>query len=105
MLSFGTRLPEVLKASETLKLKGISPTIIDARFAKPLDEKLIIDLVENHEAIITIEEGSIGGFGSHVQQFLFEQGVFDKGLSSGRWFCQMFLLISQAQKTCTIKLA
>ena len=79
LLSFGTRLPEVLKASETLKLKGISPTIIDARFAKPLDEKLIIDLVENHEAIITIEEGSIGGFGSHVQQFLFEQGVFDKG--------------------------
>ena len=79
LLSFGTRLPEVLKASETLKLKGISPTIIDARFAKPLDEKLIIDLVENHEAIITIEEGSIGGFGSHVQQFLFEQGVFDEG--------------------------
>ena len=79
LLSFGTRLPEVLKASETLKLKGISPTIIDARFAKPLDKKLIIDLVENHEAIITIEEGSIGGFGSHVQQFLFEQGVFDKG--------------------------
>ena len=79
LLSFGTRLPEVLKASETLKLKGISPTIIDARFAKPLDEKLIIDLGENHEAIITIEEGSIGGFGSHVQQFLFEQGVFDKG--------------------------
>ena len=79
LLSFGTRLPEVLKASETLKLKGISPTIIDARFAKPLDEKLIIDLVGNHEAIITIEEGSIGGFGSHVQQFLFEQGVFDKG--------------------------
>ena len=79
LLSFGTRLPEVLKASVTLKLKGISPTIIDARFAKPLDEKLIIDLVENHEAIITIEEGSIGGFGSHVQQYLFEQGVFDKG--------------------------
>ena len=79
LLSFGTRLPEVLKASETLKLKGISPTIIDARFAKPLDAKLIIDLVENHEAIITIEEGSIGGFGSHVQQYLFEQGVFDKG--------------------------
>ena len=79
LLSFGTRLPEVLKASETLKLKGISPTIIDARFAKPLDEKLIIDLVENHEAIITIEEGSIGGFGSHIQQYLFEQGVFDKG--------------------------
>ena len=79
LLSFGTRLSEVLKASEILKLKGIEPTIVDARFAKPLDEELIISLVENHEAIITIEEGSIGGFGSHVQQFLLENGVFDKG--------------------------
>ena len=79
LLSFGTRLSEVLKASEILKLKGIEPTIVDARFAKPLDEQLIISLVENHEAIITIEEGSIGGFGSHVQQFLLENSVFDKG--------------------------
>ena len=79
LLSFGTRLSEVLKASETLKLKGIEPTIVDARFAKPLDEQMIISLVENHEAIITIEEGAIGGFGSHVQQFLLENGVFDKG--------------------------
>ena len=79
LLSFGTRLSEVLKASEILKLKGIEPTVVDARFAKPLDEQLIISLVENHEAIITIEEGSIGGFGSHVQQFLLENGVFDKG--------------------------
>ena len=79
LLSFGTRLSEVLKASEILKLKGIEPTIVDARFAKPLDEELIISLVENHDAIITIEEGSIGGFGSHVQQFLLENGVFDKG--------------------------
>ena len=80
LLSFGTRLSEVLKASEILKLKGIEPTIVDARFAKPLDEQLIINLVENHEAIITIEEGSIGGFGSHVQQFLLENGVFDLSL-------------------------
>ena len=79
LLSFGTRLSEVLKASESLKLKGIEPTIVDARFAKPLDEKLIISLVESHEAIITIEEGSIGGFGSHVQQFLSKNSVFDKG--------------------------
>ena len=79
LLSFGTRLSEVLKAAEILKLKGIEPTIVDARFAKPLDEQLIISLVENHEAIITIEEGSIGGFGSHVQQFLLGNGVFDKG--------------------------
>ncbi len=79
LLSFGTRLSEVLKASESLKLKGIEPTIVDARFAKPLDEKLVISLVESHEAIITIEEGSIGGFGSHVQQFLSKNSVFDKG--------------------------
>ena len=79
LLSFGTRLSEVLKAAEILKLKGIEPTIVDARFAKPLDEQLIISLVENHEAILTIEEGSVGGFGSHVQQFLLENGVFDKG--------------------------
>ncbi len=79
LLSFGTRLSEVLKAAEILKLKGIEPTIVDARFAKPLDEQLIISLVENHEAILTIEEGSIGGFGSHVQQFLLENRVFDKG--------------------------
>ena len=79
LLSFGTRLSEVLKATENLKLKGIEPTIVDARFAKPLDEQLIISLVENHEAILTIEEGSVGGFGSHVQQFLFGNGVFDKG--------------------------
>ena len=79
LLSFGTRLSEVLKAAEILKLKGIEPTIVDARFAKPLDEQLIISLVENHEAILTIEEGSVGGFGSHVQQFLLGNGVFDKG--------------------------
>ena len=79
LLSFGTRLSEVLKASEILKLKGIEPTIVDGRFAKPLDEQLILSLVEDHEAVITIEEGSIGGFGSHVQQFLLENGVFDKG--------------------------
>jgi len=75
----GARLAEVLKAAEILKLKGIEPTIVDARFAKPLDGQLIISLVEKHEAILTIEEGSIGGFGSHVQQFLSENGVFDKG--------------------------
>jgi 1-deoxy-D-xylulose-5-phosphate synthase len=55
-------------------------SIFDARFAKPLDEKLIIELASNHEAIITIEEGSIGGFGSHVTQLLSDRGFFDKGL-------------------------
>tara|TARA_Y100000590_G_scaffold394634_1_gene473941 strand:+ start:1178 stop:3103 length:1926 start_codon:yes stop_codon:yes gene_type:complete len=80
ILNFGTRLQECLKASEMLNSKGISITVVDARFAKPLDEKLIMDLSLNHEALITIEEGSIGGFGSHVMQMLSDRGVFDKGL-------------------------
>jgi 1-deoxy-D-xylulose-5-phosphate synthase len=80
ILSFGTRLQECFKAAENLSLRGITPTIADARFAKPLDHALIRDLVANHEALITIEEGSIGGFGSHVMQFLAEDGAFDTGL-------------------------
>lgn len=80
LLSFGTRLQECEKASELLQRKGIAPTIADARFAKPLDKELILDLVSNHEAIITIEEGAVGGFGSHVMQFLADEGVFDRGL-------------------------
>ena len=80
LLNFGTRLEECKKASEKLSLKGIECTIIDARFAKPLDEKLIMEVATNHEVLITIEEGSIGGFGSHVMQLLSERGVFDIGL-------------------------
>ncbi|MEO0913008.1 MAG: 1-deoxy-D-xylulose-5-phosphate synthase, partial [Pseudomonadota bacterium] len=80
ILSFGARLSECLKAAETLQAKGITPTIADARFAKPLDEALIRDLVANHEALITIEEGAVGGFGSHVAQFLAGEGHFDHGL-------------------------
>ena len=80
ILNFGTRLEECKKASEKLLAKGIDCTIIDARFAKPLDEKLIIEIATNHEVLITIEEGSIGGFGSHVMQFLSDRGVFDTGL-------------------------
>ena len=80
LLNFGTRLEECKKASDLLSKKGINCSIVDARFAKPLDEKLIIELASNHEVVITIEEGSIGGFGSHVMQFLSERGVFDKGL-------------------------
>ncbi len=80
ILSFGTRLGEVLKAAEALRGRGISPTIADARFAKPLDRDLILDLARNHEALITIEEGAIGGFGSHVAQLLAEEGIFDHGL-------------------------
>ena len=80
LLNFGTRLEECKKASEKLSLKGISCTIIDARFAKPLDEKLIMEVATNHEVLITIEEGSVGGFGSHVMQMLSDRGVFDTGL-------------------------
>ena len=79
-MNFGTRLEECKKASEILSKKGIDITIIDARFAKPLDEKLIMEAANNHEVLISIEEGSVGGFGSHVMQFLSDRGVFDKGL-------------------------
>ena len=80
ILSFGTRLNECLNAAENLKKKGINITVVDARFAKPLDENLIWQLATDHDAIITIEEGSIGGFGSHVTQFLSEKNLLDKGL-------------------------
>ena len=80
ILSFGTRLAEVMKAAESLSARGMAPTVADARFAKPLDRDLILNLARNHEALITIEEGAIGGFGSHVAQLLAEEGVFDKGL-------------------------
>ena len=80
IINFGTRLEECKKASEILSKKGINITIIDARFAKPLDKKLIMEIATSHEVVITIEEGSIGGFGSHVMQFLSDRGIFDKGL-------------------------
>ena len=79
LLSFGTRLSEVEKAAEMLAAKGITPTIADARFAKPLARDLILSLAESHDAMITIEEGAIGGFGSHVSQLLADEGVFDRG--------------------------
>jgi len=80
ILSYGTRLTEVLKAREALAARGLAPTVADARFAKPLDRELILRLVAGHEALITVEEGAIGGFGSHVAQLLAEEGVFDRGL-------------------------
>jgi 1-deoxy-D-xylulose-5-phosphate synthase len=79
ILSFGTRLAEVLKAREALAARGLAPTVADARFAKPLDRDLILRLVAEHEALICVEEGAIGGFGSHVAQLLAEAGVFDRG--------------------------
>ena len=80
ILSFGTRLAEVEAACETLAARGIIPTVADARFAKPLDRVLILELAEKHEALITIEEGAVGGFGSHVAQLLADEAVFDAGL-------------------------
>ncbi|WP_420568875.1 1-deoxy-D-xylulose-5-phosphate synthase [Thalassovita sp.] len=80
ILSFGTRLSEVMAACELLQAQGITPTVADARFAKPLDRELILQLAADHEALITIEEGAIGGFGSHVAHLLAEEGVFDTGL-------------------------
>lgn len=80
ILSFGTRLEEVKRAAEALGARGITPTLADARFAKPLDRDLILQLAAEHEALITIEEGAVGGFGSHVAQLLADAGVFDAGL-------------------------
>lgn len=80
ILSFGAHLAEVQSAAEALAAKGITPSIADARFAKPLDRDLILSLAREHEALITIEEGAVGGFGSHVAQLLAEEGVFDAGL-------------------------
>ncbi|SES72420.1 1-deoxy-D-xylulose-5-phosphate synthase [Paracoccus homiensis] len=80
ILSFGTRLSEVMKARESLMSRGIQPTVADARFAKPLDRELILRLAHDHDALITIEEGAVGGFGSHVAQLLADEGVFDHGL-------------------------
>ena len=80
ILSFGTRLSEVMTACEALSARGITPTVADARFAKPLDRDLILKLAAEHEALITIEEGAVGGFGSHVAQLLADEGVFDTGL-------------------------
>ncbi len=80
ILSIGTRLEECKIAAEELKNKGINSTIVDARFAKPLDQELILNCAREHEVMVTVEEGSIGGFGSHVKNLLSEKGIFDKGL-------------------------
>lgn len=87
ILCFGTRLKEVLKASELLRPMGFDITVADARFAKPLDHDLIELLCSEHEILITVEEGAIGGFGSHVVQYAAERGLLDNGLK----FRSMFL--------------
>ena len=80
LLSLGTRLGECLKAAEELETRGLSTTVADARFAKPLDEAMLLRLAREHEVLITVEEGSIGGFGSHVLQRLSDNGLLDGGL-------------------------
>lgn len=80
IVSLGTRLQEAIKAAEELEAMGLSTTVADARFAKPIDEELIKQLATHHSTLITIEEGSIGGFGSHVMKFLSDNGLLDNGL-------------------------
>jgi len=80
ILSLGTRLAEALKAADDLAARGLSTTVADARFAKPIDRELVLGLAVRHELLITIEEGSIGGFGSHVMSLLSESGALDGGL-------------------------
>ena len=98
ILCFGARLKEVLKASELLRPMGFDITVADARFAKPLDHDLIEFLCSEHEVLITVEEGAIGGFGSHVAQYAAERGLLDNGLK----FRSMFLpdiFIDQASQS------
>ena len=80
LLAYGGRLAEALKAADILEGQGLSTTVADARFAKPLDHDLVMRLVRNHEVLITVEEGSRGGFGAFVLHFLSDQGVLDSGL-------------------------
>ena len=80
LFSFGTRLAECLKAAEELSSFGLSTTVADARFAKPLDTDLLFRLAREHEVLVTIEEGTIGGFGSYVLHALSEHGALDSGL-------------------------
>jgi len=80
LLSFGARLGECLEAADQLAAYGLPTTVADARFAKPLDEDLILQLAANHEVLVTIEEGAVGGFGAHVSQFLANAGKLDRGL-------------------------
>jgi 1-deoxy-D-xylulose-5-phosphate synthase len=79
LLSFGTRLGEALKAADDLAARGLPTTVADARFCKPLDEDLVRRLAANHEVLITIEDGAIGGFAAHVMQFMANAGLFDRG--------------------------
>ncbi|MGE0605371.1 MAG: transketolase C-terminal domain-containing protein, partial [Xanthobacteraceae bacterium] len=80
LLSLGARLSECLRAADELAALGFSTTVADARFAKPLDRDMILRLAREHEVLVTIEEGSVGGFGSHVLELLAREGALDHGL-------------------------
>jgi 1-deoxy-D-xylulose-5-phosphate synthase len=101
LLNFGARLKEVQEAAEALEARGLTPTIADARFAKPLDEDLILQLARHHEALITIEEGAVGGFGSHVAHLLAERACSTRGSSTDPWSCPTRSSIRPARATCT----
>jgi 1-deoxy-D-xylulose-5-phosphate synthase len=80
LLSLGTRLAECMRAADQLASFGLPATVADARFAKPLDKDMIRELAQNHEVLVTVEEGSIGGFGSYVLHYLSDEGLLDHGL-------------------------
>ncbi|MCF8468872.1 MAG: 1-deoxy-D-xylulose-5-phosphate synthase, partial [Sneathiella sp.] len=94
ILSFGTRLKETMIAAEELEAKGISTTVADARFCKPLDEDLIRTLARKHAVLVTVEEGAVGGFGSHVMQYLAMNGLLDNGLKV-RPLCMKDIFVDQ----------
>jgi 1-deoxy-D-xylulose-5-phosphate synthase len=105
LLSYGTRLAEVLKAADQLAQSGLSPTVADARFAKPLDTALIERLAREHEALITIEEGATGGFGAHVAQHLLERGALDAGRLRLRAMVLPDIFIDQASPEAMYRVA
>jgi 1-deoxy-D-xylulose-5-phosphate synthase len=80
ILSYGTRLQEALKAADELQARGLSTTVADARFHRPLDTELVRRLAKDHEVLVTVEEAAIGGFGSHVLHYLAHAGLLDAGL-------------------------
>jgi len=102
LLSFGTRLEECLKAADELTARGLSTTVADARFAKPLDEELIRRLAVEHQVLITIEEGSIGGFAAQVQQFVLQAGLLDRGsCGCARCSCPITSSTTVRPRACT----
>ncbi|MGA0715727.1 MAG: 1-deoxy-D-xylulose-5-phosphate synthase, partial [Gemmobacter sp.] len=105
LLSYGTRLAEVLKAADLLAQSGLVPTVADARFAKPLDTGLIDRLAHEHEALITIEEGATGGFGSHVAQHLLDAGALDAGRLRLRAMVLPDIFIDQASPEAMYRIA